>query len=834
MKVRQYIFALFVTALVSVALGARGENCTSAVVDGSTVTFRMDNGSAVQLKLCSQSVVKFWVIPQGAFLRHNPSLAVVNEALGDVGVLNMQEQAACYEIFTEKLRIRVNKSPFSYQIFDKYQKLIFSDYAAQGRKTEGTRKIEYKTLRRDEHIFGLGEKSGKMDRRGESYKMWNRDKPCYSTVEDPLYKSIPFFISNYHYGIFLDNTYMTEFKFGTEHRDCFSFEAPDGEMVYYFIYGKDYKEIMKGYIGLTGRPVMPPRWAFGFAQCRGLLTRQDLTYDIAQGYRKRGIPCDIIYQDIGWTENLQDFSWRKSNYSAPRVMLADLHRMGFKVIVSQDPVVSQTNRAQWHEADSLGYFVKDARSGKSYNMPWPWGGDCGLVDFTLPAVADWWGAYQQRCIDDGVSGFWTDMGEPAWSNEDSPDRLNMRHFAGSHAEIHNVYGLTWDKVVTEQFNKRNPDRRVFQMTRSAFAGVQRYAFGWTGDSGNGDDVLQGWGQMANQIPVCLSAGLGGIEFNTCDISGYCGDIKDYPAMAELYTRWVQLGAFTALSRIHHEGDNACEPWLFGEEAERNVKAAIELKYRLLPYIYTCARESYDEGVPLMRPMFMEFPMDQEAYASADAQFMFGQNLLVAPVLKKGVTSRSVYFPEGKWIDYNDKSTTFSGEGWATVDAPLSRVPLFVRQGSIIPTMPVMNFSDEKRDCNVTFEIFPAAVGGTATYSLYEDHGGNLGYQRGEWARTPISCTSAPAGFAIKMGSREGSGYQVPRRNTIIELYTMRVPKSVTIAGRKVKKVNDKAFSAAAKLPVDSQILWNWDNINHKCCVIFCNEGQETNLSVNFN
>ena len=189
--------------------------------------------------------------------------------------------------------------------------------------------MEYKTLRRDEHFFGLGEKTGKLDRRGEAYKMWNSDKPCYSAVEDPLYKSIPFFMSSYRYGIFLDNTYKTEFKFGTESRDYYSFEAPGGEMIYYFIFGKDYKEIMKQYVDLTGKPIMPPKWALGFAQCRGLLTSEKLSYEIAEGYRKRGIPCDVIYQDIGWTQYLQDFEWRKGNYENPKKMLADLKDMGF-------------------------------------------------------------------------------------------------------------------------------------------------------------------------------------------------------------------------------------------------------------------------------------------------------------------------------------------------------------------------------------------------------------------------------------------------------------------------------------------------------------------------
>ena len=793
-KLLVFVFCL-ITPLIHA--GDVTGNCVSYTQDGRCVNFTLNDGSAIQLRLCSPSVIRIWNSPDGKFDRGNASFAVVNEDLQDIGDLIVNEQNACYEIFTEKLRIRVNKAPFNLQIFDKYQKLLFSDHADKGHVSDGKRKAEYKTLRRDEHFFGLGEKTGKLDRRGETYKMWNSDKPCYSTVEDPLYKSIPFFMSSYRYGIFLDNTYKTEFKFGTESRDYYSFEAPDGEMIYYFIFGKDYKEIMTQYIGLTGKPIMPPRWALGFAQCRGLLTREDLTYEIARGYRERGIPCDIIYQDIGWTQHLQDFNWRKGNYKNPRKMLADLDSMGFKVILSQDPVISQGNKVQWAEADSLGYFVKDVTTGKSYDMPWPWGGNCGVVDFTIPEVADWWGAYQQKPLDDGAAGFWTDMGEPAWSNEESPERLVMKHHLGMHDEIHNVYGLTWDKVVKEQFEKRNPDKRVFQMTRAAYAGLQRYTFGWTGDSGCADDVTKGWAQMAGQIPVLLSAGLGVIPFTTTDISGYCGEIDDYPAMAELFTRWIQLGAFNPLSRIHHEGNNAVEPWLFGEEAERNAKAAIELKYSLLPYIYTYAREAHELGLPIMRPMVMEFPMDTETY-SLDTQFMFGEEMLVAPVVKKSARSKNLYLPEGIWIDFNDKKSEFSGEQWMTVDAPLSKIPIFVRKGSIIPRMPVMNYTREQETYPITFEVFPAIEGESADFCLYEDDGEDLGYLRGEFLRTPVSCRTLTEGYEIEIGEREGSGYKIAgEREFIFRIYTDALPKAVTIDGVKAKK--NKVWNADKKV-----------------------------------
>ena len=507
-----------------------------------------------------------------------------------------------------------------------------------------------------------------------------------------------------------------------------------------------------------------------------------------------------------------------------------LKEMGFKVVVSQDPVISQANKKQWEEADRLGYFVKDSTNGKSYDMPWPWGGNCGVVDFTLPAVADWWGTYQQKPIDDGISGFWTDMGEPAWSNEEQTERLVMKHHLGMHDEIHNVYGLTWDKVVKEQFEKRNPNRRVFQMTRAAYAGLQRYTFGWTGDCGNGDDVLQGWGQLANQIPVILSAGLGVIPFTTCDITGYCGDIEDYPSMAELYTRWIQFGAFNPLSRIHHEGDNPVEPWLFGPEAEKNAKEAIELKYRLLPYIYTYAREAHDTGLPIMRPLFLEYPADMETF-STDGQFLFGQELLVAPVVKKGARTKNVYLPEGTWIDYNNKQTVYTGEQWTTVEAPLSCIPMFVKQGSIIPTMPVMNYTHEKPVYPLIFEVFPAPKGEEASFTLYEDEGEDLGYQRDEFAKTPVRFRTEKGGYLLSVGAREGKGYAVPApRNFIFRMYLKTAPKGITVQGKKVKKVKPERLEENPDDDTESMV-WSWDKATGICSLRMPDRGEESRISL---
>ncbi len=831
MKYISYILTLLI--LIPAAARAQSElppgNCTSYTREANRFIFHTSEGAGLCLDIHSPSVVRIWFDPASRFVRTNESFAVVPQEPAEVEGLHINDEPSCYEIYTSRLRIRLNKEPMQLQIFDKWQRLIFSDYKSAGHVSDTTARKAYKALRPDEQFFGLGEKTGPLNRRGRSYRMWNSDRPCYSVNEDPLYKSIPFFMSSYQYGIFLDNTYKTEFKFGTESDKYYSFEAPNGELIYYFIFGKDYKEIMSQYITLTGQPILPPKWALGFSQCRGLYTREDQALEIAAEFRRRQIPCDIIYQDIGWTQGLQDFEWRRENYTSPRQMLATLRDQGFKMILSQDPVISRANREQWEEADSKGYFVRDSRTGESYDMPWPWGGNCGVVDFTLPEVADWWGACQQKPLDDGAHGFWTDMGEPAWSNEEDLDRLYMKHHLGMHDEIHNVYGLTWDKVVKEQFEKRNPNKRVFQMTRAAYAGLQRYTFGWTGDSGNGNDVLEGWGQLQNQVAVSISAGLGGIPFFTTDISGYCGDITDYPAMAELYTRWMQFGIFNPLSRAHHEGDNAAEPWMFGPVAEKNSKAAIELKYQLFPYLYTYARQAHDTGLPIVRGLFMEYPYDEQAVQTED-QFFFGEEILVAPVLKKGERVRSLYLPEGEWIDFNDKQTVYLGGQKIPYRAPLSVIPMFVRKGSIVPMMPVMQYLHERKDYPLLVHIFPNYEDESARFELYEDQGEDLGYQQQICARTSFVCTTLDKSYHTRIASCDNGFTPSDRRNIVLVYHLGEKPHEVRVDNQPARQTEEQKLTASQESDFSS-LLWSWNEETRECRVKLPDRRAQTEISI---
>lgn len=811
MKNRFYIILLMLLFARLISFAQNIGDCLSYTILGNKVIFELENNIKVELTQINSEIIKIWV-DQDDFMKNNESFAVIKKVDESIH-LNISEQPAGYEIYTGNLIVRIDKSPFHIRIFDKYQKLLMDDFKDRGFVVDSNGMVSYKSLKPGERIYGLGEKNGSINRIGSRFKMWNSDKPCYQVLEDPIYKSIPFFMSSSGYGIFFDNTYKTEYNFGTEADDRYSFSTPGGEMNYYFIYGPTYKQIIKRYIDLTGQPIMPPSWALGFSQSRGLLVNEQLTREIAQGYRDRQIPCDIIYQDIGWTQYLQDFEWNHENYEDPKKMICDLEKDGFKVIVSQDPVISQANKLQWKEADSMGYFTTDIRTGKSYDMPWPWGGNCGIVDFTNPEVADWWGKYQQKVLDDGVRGFWTDMGEPAWSNEESTERLFMKHHQGMHDKIHNVFGLTWDKVVTEQFEKHNPNTRIFQMTRSGFAGMQRYCFGWSGDVGNGNNVNDGWKQLEGQISLALSSGMCGIPFWSCDISGYCGDITDYEKMSELYIRWVQFGAFNPLSRIHHEGNNAVEPWLFGQEAETICKKTIELKYQLFPYIYSYARQAYDTGLPLMRSLVIEYPDDPEVY-NLNSEFMFGKEILVAPVVEKGAVSKRVYLPEGEWFDFNNPQLFYSGKQWIDYPVSLEITPVFVHKGAVIPMMPIMQFINERPDHPLIVHIFPETVNKKATFEIYEDDGETNNYKQDIFCLKEITCNTYQDRYTLNFEQKISNGYKSADRDLIYLLQLDECPSSVLIGSTKIKKT--KSISDSDQKGIGSKVTWSW-NENTKIC-----------------
>jgi alpha-glucosidase len=632
------------------------------------------------------------------------------------------------EVRTERLVCRITKRPCRLSFCDTQGQVIHADRA--GLAWQGKRVARFAALAADEHVYGLGERAFPLDLRGRSYALWNIDPQNYHPGRDPLYLSIPFYIglqAGQGYGILYDNTYRAGLDLGEGNPDEAVYLAEDGEPGYYFFYGPTLGTILERYTELTGRMALPPLWALGYQQSRWSYYPEARVREIARLMREHRIPCDALYLDIHYMDGYRCFTWHRQRFPDPTRLLSDLHEQGYKVVVTVDPGI----KADHHYAvcaDGLerGAFCTYPDGGVAGGPVWP--GEAYFPDFTDPRVRDWWGDLYEPLLQAGVDGIWNDMNEPTVIGPQGDTLANcVRHdWEGQgtdHRQAHNVYGLLTARATAEGLRRLRPEQRPFVLTRSGWAGVQRYALHWTGDN------LSTWEHLQLTMPMVLNLGLSGLAFTGADVGGFDGN-----ADGELLVRWTQMGAFLPLFRNHCSlWSSNQEPWAFGEPYLSLNRAAIELRYRLLPYLYTATWQCAQKGTPIARPLLWAYPDDPATYA-LDDQFLCGDALLVAPIYHPGATSRQVYLPAGEWFDFwTDERHT--GPKTLTATAPLEYIPVYVRAGTVLPTWPVMQHTSAGPVDRLILHVYP----GDGTSWLYEDDGQSLAYQGGGFSVTRFEC-----------------------------------------------------------------------------------------------
>ncbi len=729
------------------------------------VELTLDN-SKVNIYVYDDNVIRFRYANRKEF-SNAPSYAVIYQ-LPAKTKFNFADEKTELKISTGELIVKITKSPCRIAIYDKEMNLINADDESFGVSFDNGEVRCFKKLLPGESFYGLGEKTGNLRKNGGEYTLWNTDFPAYTNKTDALYQSIPFFygIRNQKaYGIFFDNSYKSRFNFGASNNRFYWFGAEQGEMDYYFINGPEIKKVLSSYTRLTGRMELPPMWALGYQQCRWSYYPESTLNTIASTFRAKKIPCDVLYLDIHYMDGYRVFTWDKKRFPDPPKMLADLKNDGFKVVTIIDPgVKADTNYFAAKEGIKQNLFAKYPDGTLYQGEVWPsWS---YFPDFTKKETRTWWGDKLLGLMKDGVEGFWNDMNEPATWGQSFPDLVQFddNGFKADHKKIHNVFGLEMAHATRDGL-KRLSDKRHLILTRAGFSGIQRYSAIWTGDNASTEEHLS----LACTMP--LNMGLSGLPFIGTDVGGFIGD-----AGPRLYMRWMELGVFSPFFRQHSEyGSKVKEPWAFGEDIEYAVREMINLRYRLLPFLYNEFYTASKTGLPIMRPMFLDFQNDLECYSNqADYQFMIGENLLIAPVLTEKSDFKKLYLPEGNW-HYIPTNKYYTGGQWIILEVPLNTIPMFLKEGGIIPIQEVQQYVGEKNIEELEFHIYPAVK---STYTLYEDDGISYDYEKGNYSLTNVTCENTDKSINISV-KKEYNGYKNSRKYYLLTILTGNKPESVT-------------------------------------------------------
>ncbi len=762
-------------------------NMTAGPPQANQITFR-NSESTVVVTILAPDLVRVRMVPANV-LPPDYSWAVAKTDWPQPS-LELSGSGETRIIRTSDLEVRIDLQPFRIAFHNRQGELILKD--ARGMAWDGARVRCWKSMPPGEQYYGLGEKAGSVAKRGQSYVMWNTDPAAYDSNTDPMYESVPFFLAlrkGQAYGLFFDNTYRSTFDMGVESTEEYSFGADGGEMNYYFFYGPDPKKVIARNTELVGRTELPPLWSLGYVQSSAYyLTGGEFRF-VADNLRRRHIPCDVLFIDtLDHMDGRRIFTWNTQAFPDPAGFLADLKRQGFHSMenITTTPKVDEN---YWVYKEGLvGNHFLHRRDGSLF-IGQLWAGDCVWPDFTSSHTRDWWASLTVHDAKLGIDGILTDMNEPTadqiplrqgWiPGTLDPQTVFDDHGLNSpYAKNHNVYGMLETAATRQGMLEYQPNLRPFVITRGTYAGGQRYAAQWTGDN------MATWEDLRASIRAVLSLGVSGLPFVGSDVGGFVG----YPS-AELYTRWLEAGVFHPFFWTHTlDKERTLDPWAFGHDYESINRRSIELRYRLLLYFYNAFYQETQTGLPIMRPLLLDDPADEKSMdptpSGQNNEFLFGDDLLVAPVVTEGEFKRRVYLPKGTWFDFGSDEA-YVGPMTMTVDAPLDRIPMFVRGGAIIPMRQLVQYTGQAPIDPLTLEIFPQ---GNSSRPYYEDDGSSYDYKKGVYLLETVSVHDEAATVSVGIAAPEGS-YRPPSRSLVLKIHGVgTAPRQVQVDGRKLAVV----------------------------------------------
>lgn len=721
--------------------------------------------SCLKISVLTSNLIRVRVTPTGEFLPRKSWAVTIEDEEWSAVDFEVKEQADVVEITTQQLRLVVHRNPCRLECFDFAGQSFAKDASAVGWRTGAI--AGWKRIAADEHFYGFGERACLLDQIATVRTNWTFDALDYGVLTDNMYQAIPFFMAlrpGVGYGIFFNTTFRSQFDIGVREPGVWRMETQGSELDYYIIYGPEPVKIIATYTQLTGRMSLPPKWSLGYHQCRWSYESQDIVRQLAEEFRQRQIPCDVIHLDIDYMNGYRVFTWNPKRFAEPQELIDDLKQDGFKVVTIVDPGVKYEPEADYsvfEEGLNNDYFVRKTDGELFHGYVWP--DKAVFPDFLRKEVREWWGNSHKSLTSLGVAGIWNDMNEPALNDRPFGDPGNKISFpldapqgptdeTGTHAETHNLYGLKMAQACSQALEKLRPVERSFVLTRSGYAGIQRWSAVWTGDN------QSMWEHLEISLPMLCNLGLSGVAFVGADIGGFAGN-----ATAELFARWMQVGMLYPMMRGHSAmTTERHEPWVFGDRVEKICREYMQMRYRLLPYIYTLFWEATNTGAPILRPLLYHFPSDRHTFTLSD-QVMLGPSLLAAPIYRPGMEYRAVYLPEGRWYDWWT-GEVFTGPTHILAHAPLERMPLYTRAGSIIPMSPVMQYVDESPLDLLTIRVWA----GEGEFTFYEDDGNSFEYKTGAYCTTHYRVYLQEQQIIVEIGTREGD-FSPAAREAIVEV-----------------------------------------------------------------
>ena len=752
------------------ATAGRAAAATEAVARSDGADIRSDRW-LLRVTALADDILRVRAV-MGTDLPEDASWAVPEEMRSHSVNVSVKNDPDAVSFQTAMLSVRIERSPLRLIVSDLAGHVICSDAPARAITAEGSGFTLRKVLPRTEHFFGLGDKTGPLDRRGQAFTLWNTDAYHFQESTDPLYKSIPFFIAaggpGGSYGILLDNTWRSGFDFGKQDPQTLAFGSAAGPIDYYLIYGPSVRHVVERYTGLTGKPPLTPLWALGFQQSRYSYMSAAEVRRIADRLRTERIPADVIWLDIDYQDRNRPFTTNPTTFPDLPGLARHLRQQGLRLVAITDLHIAAAPDQGYLPYDSGlagDHFLKRPDGSLYIGRVWP--GPSVFPDFTRHDTRAWWGTLYRDFVAAGIAGFWNDMNEPSVFDTpnktlplDTPHRIAEPGFIAreaTHSEIHNVYGMLNSRATYEGLSLLQPNERPFVMTRATYAGGQRYAATWTGDNSST------WNHLKLSIPMLLNLGMSGFAYSGADVGGFIG-----APSAELMTRWIEMAAFMPIFRAHSEkGTPPKEPWMDGPRHTRIRRQFIEERYRLLPYLYALADENARTGAPLMRPLFYEFPDALDSPCEQPTAFLLGDRMLIAP--SPDLDSPQPYricLPAGRWYDYWTGAPVNGGSAASsvstTVGTPLSQaitvtpaldhLPVFVRAGAILPTQPLVQNTSQTPQGPLSLDVYP---GDDCRGTIYADDGHSLAYTQQDYRRQSVRCVESNAGVDLEFAAPEG-------------------------------------------------------------------------------